>query len=52
MGPGTIVEKRYDLVNKKPRKGYDPINKIDEISMYHDLGYFYSQGLGKKAIRN
>ncbi len=37
-GPGTKLNKRLDK-NKKPKKGYEPINKLDEICYQHDLAY-------------
>jgi len=32
MGKNTDLNKRYDFLENKPKKGYEPINKIDEIS--------------------
>ena len=37
-GPGNPLHKQLDL-NDKPKKKYLPYNKIDKISMKHDICY-------------
>src|SRR6266853_1571964 len=48
-GPGTQLEKRLDE-NDNPYEWSKPINKIDEISMMHDLTYRdYSSAKGRQV---
>src|SRR6266853_5580572 len=48
-GPGTRLDKRLDE-NDVPYEWSKPINKIDEISMMHDLTYRdYSSAKGRQV---
>lgn len=38
-GPFTELDKRVDLATGKPKPGFEPYNKVDEISMRHDICY-------------
>jgi hypothetical protein len=47
-GPNTNLQKRLDSnLNQKP--GYEPINKVDEVCMRHDINYMLpDEGLGTR----
>jgi hypothetical protein len=38
-GPGTKIWERVDKVTRKPKKGSEPVNAVDAISLTHDLAY-------------
>ena len=45
-GPGTDLDKRLEADGKTPRAKYKPVDRIDEISLRHDL--FYAEHKGQR----
>ena len=40
-GPGTNLELRLQADGKTPKPGWEPVDRIDEAALHHDL--YYSQ---------
>jgi hypothetical protein len=45
-GPNTSLQKRLDDININPKPGYEPINKVDEVCVRHDINYINGKNPG------